>query len=482
VRRQIKLPLKPSEHRGLLIIVDLGLVLVAVLCALVVWALKDDRVLRVPFVLSQRHWFPLLGSLWLLLALLNDFYSLRVAADPRASASALLRITGLELVAYLLVYFLSPPNRPLPRGIVLYHAGASFALIGVWRAVYRFLSRAALGRRVIVVGAGWAGRTLVQAIRENEGAGLELVGFVDDDPDKQGQTVEGLPVIGDREDLVSLVEAEGVSQVVLAITHDLPEGLFRALLDCSEQGVEITPMPLVYEEITGRVPVQHVGDNWLVALPMDHASAGGLFPVFKRGLDVFVSLTGLVILAPLFPLIALALYVDSPGPVFYLQERVGRGGRIYRLIKLRTMVPHAEKDGRAVWAAERDPRVTRFGRLLRATHIDELPQFINVLKGDMSVVGPRPERPEFVAELERQVPFYRLRHAVRPGMAGWGLVNYGYGSSVEDALVKVQYDLYYIKRQSLALDLLILLQTFRRMALFQGSQSRRHGEGGGTTR
>ncbi|RLC83965.1 MAG: sugar transferase, partial [Chloroflexi bacterium] len=149
----------------------------------------------------------------------------------------------------------------------------------------------------------------------------------------------------------------------------------------------------------------------------------------------------------------------------------GQGGKTYRLIKLRTMVPHAERNGQAVWAKERDPRVTRVGRVLRAAHIDELPQFINVLKGDMSVVGPRPERPEFVAELEKRIPFYRLRHAVRPGMAGWGLINYGYGNSVEDALIKVQYDLYYIKHQSLYLDLLILLKTLERMVLLQGSRS-----------
>jgi len=468
----MKLPLRPSEHRGLLIVVESALVALAVIFALVVWALKDGRVLVGPFVLSKLHWCPLLTGLWLLLAFLNDFYNLRVAAGLRVSALALLRITALELVVYLLVYFFSPPDRPLPRGIVLYHAAASLVLVALWRAVYRFLGRAALRRRAIVVGAGWAGQTLVQAIGENEGAGFELVGFVDDDPAKQGQTVEGLRVVGTRDALVSLVRAEGVSQVILAITHDLHEGLFRALMDCNEQGVEITPMPLVYEEVMRRIPVQHIGDNWLVALPLDHASAGGLFPAFKRAFDVIVSLVGLVVLAALFPFVALALYIDSPGPVFYLQERVGQGGKTYRLVKLRTMIPDAERGGRAVWAKEKDPRVTRVGRMLRAAHIDELPQFINVLKGDMSVVGPRPERPEFVAELEKQIPFYRLRHAVRPGMAGWGLINYGYGSSVEDALIKVQYDLYYIKHQSLYLDLLILLKTLERMVLLQGSRGR----------
>jgi len=177
--------------------------------------------------------------------------------------------------------------------------------------------------------------------------------------------------------------------------------------------------------------------------------------------------------------VALASLVDSPGPIFYHQDRVGQGGRVFRLAKLRTMVPDAEKVDGAVWAQSRDPRVTRIGRILRAAHIDELPQFLNVLRGEMSVVGPRPERPEFVVQLEDKIPFYRLRHAVRPGMAGWALITAGYGSSVEDALIKVEYDLFYIKQQSVALDLLILVRTLGRMVLFRGGRGKSACEDGG---
>jgi lipopolysaccharide/colanic/teichoic acid biosynthesis glycosyltransferase len=177
---------------------------------------------------------------------------------------------------------------------------------------------------------------------------------------------------------------------------------------------------------------------------------------------------GLLLFAVFLPFIVLALYLDSPGPIFYTQERVGKGGRVYRVLKLRTMVPQAESDGQAVWARTNDPRVTRVGRVLRWMHLDEMPQFVNILKGEMSIVGPRPERPEFVAELEKQIPFYRVRHAVKPGMAGWALINYGYASSVEDALVRLQYDLYYIKHQSIWLDLLILIKTFWAMLTLKG--------------
>ena len=470
---KMKLPLKLSERRALLILVDLMMVALAVFFALWMWTLKGDHLFTQAFVLSRVHWFPLLTALWLLLASLNDFYNMKVAASLRASIPPLLRITALVLAVYLLIYFFSPPKRPLPRGIVLYHAAVSFALIGLWRAAYiSLLSRPVFQRRAIVVGAGWTGRTIVQAIRENLASGYQLVGYIDDDPARQGQTIEGLPVVGTRHDLVPLARAERISEIILAMPHAMPHEmhgqLFKALMDCQEMGIRITLMPLLYEEIMGRVPVGHIGESWPAALPLDHASTGSLFSASKRAVDVIISLVALAILAILFPFVALAIYLNSPGPIFYTQERVGRGGKTYRLVKLRTMVPDAEKDGRAVWAREKDPRVTRVGRILRATHTDELPQFINILKGEMSVVGPRPERPEFVAELERQIPFYRLRHAVRPGMAGWALVKYGYGSSVEDALAKLQYDLYYIKHQSLYLDFLILLKTLGQMVVLKG--------------
>ena len=184
-------------------------------------------------------------------------------------------------------------------------------------------------------------------------------------------------------------------------------------------------------------------------------------------MDLILASLGMLVLAVLFPLIALAIYLDSPGPIFYTQERVGKGGRVFRIYKFRSMVPDAEK-GRAVWAQENDPRVTRVGRILRRTHLDEFPQFWNILKGEMSAVGPRPERPEFVEELAREIPFYRVRHAVKPGMAGWALVKYGYASSKEDALIRLQYDLYYIKHWSPWLDLVILCKTVVDTLTFRG--------------
>ncbi len=256
--------------------------------------------------------------------------------------------------------------------------------------------------------------------------------------------------------------------MVLAVSHTISDPLFRALLECKEQGVQITLMPVLYEELTGSVPIEHIGDHWNVALPLDSPEAGGFYPIAKRLFDMAWALIGLTLFAALFPLIAIALYVDSPGPIFYTQERVGKGGKVFKLLKLRTMIPNAESNGQAQRAQPDDPRVTRVGRWLRMARLDEMPQLINILKGDMSAVGPRPERPEHLAELDQAVPFHRLRNAVKPGMAGWAVVNYDYVESLEDARMRLQYDLYYIKHQSLWLDLVILLRTMGHMLTLKG--------------
>jgi len=342
----------------------------------------------------------------------------------------------------------------------------------VVRGLYRVVAaHAALRRRALIIGAGWAGRTIAEALAEQSDGTYQVIGFVDDDPAKQNLTLHvsrlTLPVLGNRYSLPTLIRQHRIDTLILAITHDANGELLQVLTDCLELGVEIVPMPVLYEQLTGRVPIEHIGSNWYVAMPLHHPLTRPFNRLIKRIFDIAGATLGLIFLALAFPFIALAIYIDSPGPIFYVQERVGQGGRIFRAYKFRTMVPDAEKDG-AVWAQKNDPRVTRVGRILRKTHIDEFPQFINILKGEMSAVGPRPERPEFVEELAREIPFYRVRHAVKPGMAGWALVKYGYASSKEDTIVKLQYDLYYIKHWSLWLDLVILLKTVLDMLTLRG--------------
>jgi exopolysaccharide biosynthesis polyprenyl glycosylphosphotransferase len=279
-----------------------------------------------------------------------------------------------------------------------------------------------------------------------------------------------VPVAGTSGDLLALVQRENVSEIILAQGRELSGQMFQAVMDCYEQGISIVPMPLLYEQVTGRVPVEHVGQRyWTTMLPIEGSSIFDPYPLIKRLMDIVLALVALILFGLLLPLIVLGMMLDSPGPIFYSQERVGKGGRIFKVIKLRSMIPNAERDTGPLWASKGDPRITRVGKILRKTRLDEVPQFLNVLRGEMSLIGPRPERPEFVSDLSQKIPFYRTRHVVKPGITGWAQVRYPYGSSEEDALIKLQYDLYYIRHQSLALDLLIMLRTAGTMLSLQGT-------------
>ncbi|MBI2322432.1 MAG: sugar transferase [Chloroflexi bacterium] len=470
-RRGTRFALPFSERRLLLMALDLAAVNGALVLTL---ALRPDYALDWDLLLDNPWWFVALSLLWLPLAYAVDAYDLRIARRMSTAAVAVLKAGLLTAVVYQLTPVLTPalpPSRVALAALPL----LAVALLLAGRGLYVVaLVQPLFHRRALVIGAGWAGSTVVDVLAEHGDGTFRLMGFVDDDPHKQGGVVapagEGsaaadgrppaaaLPVLGDRQALSRLIAQHHVTTLILAITRDVDGALLQVLLDCLEQGVEIIPMPVLYEQLTGRVPVEHVGDNWYVAMPIHHRGTGTTWPLVKRGMDVVLAGVGLLGFGLALPLIALALYLDSPGPIFYTQERIGKNGRRFRVYKLRSMVPNAE-NGKAVWASEHDNRVTRVGRVLRCTHVDEFPQFLNVVKGEMSAVGPRPERPEFVEELAREIPFYRVRHAVRPGMAGWGLVKQGYGSSKEDALLKLQYDLYYIKHQSLWLDIVILLKT-----------------------
>jgi exopolysaccharide biosynthesis polyprenyl glycosylphosphotransferase len=468
---------RPAERRTLLIAIDFVIVELTTLLAFWIMAFRAGWAFNRAYLLDQLGWFIFLPALWFFSAFLNGFYDPTKLSNLAVGVSALARTVVLVVIVYLFIYFLSPAPLDLPRGIVAYQGTASFVLISLWRLVYVWLiQRPGFARKVIIVGAGWAGQTIADAIQQYASAHYRILGFVDDDPAKQPPIsnlksptpTTPLPILGKSCDLVRLVKAERVPEVILAVSHNLSSALFQALLECKEQGVQITLMPVLFEQLTGQVPIEHIGDNWNVALPLDSAEAGGLYPITKRLFDITGALIGLALYAIIFPLIALAIKLDSPGPIFYTQARVGKGGKVFNLIKLRTMIQDAEPGGHAVRAQAGDARITRVGRWLRKARLDEMPQLINILKGDMSAVGPRPERPEHLAELDKEIPFHRLRNAVKPGMAGWAVVNYDYIDSLEDAKIRLQYDLYYIKHQSLWLDLLILLRTMGHMITLRG--------------
>jgi sugar transferase (PEP-CTERM system associated) len=275
-------------------------------------------------------------------------------------------------------------------------------------------------------------------------------------------------VIGAIEDIPSIVRARNVDRVVVSLAEARGMLPMEKLLDMKLDGVTFDHLASVYEEYTGKIAVENLRPSWLIFSPGFRKSR--VLSAAKRFIDVIAAALGLVIAAPLMLIIGAVIRATSPGAVLYHQRRVGQYGRIFTLHKFRSMWTDAEKDTGPVWASkEGDTRVTAVGRFLRRSRLDELPQLWNVLKGDMSLVGPRPERPEFVAELTRQIPFYRQRHIVRPGLTGWAQVRYTYGASVEDALQKLQYDLFYIKNLSLALDVFIILDTIKTVLLRKGA-------------
>ena len=466
-----------SERRLILMVLDAVALSSALFLSL---ALRPEYNLDLLLVIRQPLWFLLLGVLWFLLADAFDAYDLDVSSRFFTAAPAVLKAGLLTTAIYQLLPFLTPPW-PASRWQLFTLPLLTLGSVGLGRMLYIWVfDQPIFHRQTLIVGAGWAGHTIAQLLARHGDQTYRVVGFVDDDPEKLGTTVNvassnversNVPtfnVLGNREALPELIRQHRINTLVVAITDDIDGELLQILTDCLEQGVNIVPMPVLYEQLAGRVPVEHVGENWYVAMPLHHPGTGALWSLVNRLFDIVSAGVGALCLSLALPFIALAIYLDSPGPIFYTQERVGKGGKRFKVYKFRSMVPNAEKKGQAVWAKENDDRVTRVGRILRKTHLDEFPQFFNILKGEMSAVGPRPERPEFVAELAEEIPFYRVRHAVKPGMAGWGLVKQGYGSSKEDAMLKLQYDLYYIKHQSLWMDMVILLKTIMDTLTFGG--------------
>lgn len=468
-RRRRRPQLRISERRFLLRLGDVLATVLAVLIALWIWSLVDRRrPFNLIFILEQGYWFLILPGLWLLLASANDFYDLQIASSRIMTLGRLVIITFQVLVVYLIIFFLSPRDA-LPRLFILYYGVASFLLIALWRLLRPYMMDwASERRRALIVGTDWGGAAIAQAIREHALSQYDLVGAVGD-AETQQISVGGLPVIGTGRDLLHLSRQHHIAELIVATPCELSGELFQGVMDCHQQGISIVPMAILYERLTGRVPVEYVGKDWAIVLPIESASIFDPYPLLKRMMDIALALVGLALFAVLLPVLALVMRLDSPGPIFFRQVRVGQGGRLFKVIKLRSMIPDAERETGPVFAGQNDPRVTRVGQFLRKSRLDEVPQLWNVLRGDMSLIGPRPERPEFIDELTAEIPFYRARLAVKPGVTGWAQVRYHYGNKTEDHLVKLQYDLYYIRHRSLLLDLQIVIRTIWKMLSFEGT-------------
>jgi exopolysaccharide biosynthesis polyprenyl glycosylphosphotransferase len=311
----------------------------------------------------------------------------------------------------------------------------------------------------LIVGAGRAGTSLSTIIKSIWPPPYFLVGMIDDDPKKLGKKINGLPVYGGSDQLLEIIKKEAITDLIFSISGEMKPEMSKAILAAEENNVIVTTMPVVYEELMGRVPIQLLQDDWILRSFLDESHSSGSYEIIKRLIDILCSLIGLVITVFLFPLISIIILIDSGFPVFFIQGRLGKSGRPFSLYKFRTMMQDAEKDGIARLAVANDERVTRVGRFLRKSRLDELPQFFNVLLGDVSMVGPRAERPELVDKMQKKIPFYRARLFVKPGVTGWAQINYRYASNLEETAIKLEYDLYYIKHRNVVLDMIIIIRT-----------------------
>jgi sugar transferase (PEP-CTERM system associated) len=398
-----------------------------------------------------------------------DLYDLRLAADRPELFVRIVQALGAASFILAVVYFWFPALI-IGRGVFMIAAFLVITLVIGWRVLFVYLSgRMGPRERLLLVGTSPAAVSLARELHEHRHElGVEIVGFVDADPALVGTRVVNPGVIGLIDDIPSIVRSKSVHRVVVSLSDARGKLPMEKLLEMKLDGVTFDHLASVYEQYMGKIAVENLRPSWLIFSEGFRKSR--ILGATKRILDFVVATIGMVVALPLMAIIALATKMTSPGPVLYHQRRVGRLGRVFTVHKFRTMRVDAEAATGPVWAAkEGDVRVTSIGRWLRRTRLDELPQFWNVLKGEMSLVGPRPERPEFVEALKRDIPYYGQRHVVRPGVTGWAQVRYTYGASTEDALQKLQYDLYYIKNSSMALDLFIIFDTIKTVIRRKGA-------------
>jgi sugar transferase (PEP-CTERM system associated) len=338
----------------------------------------------------------------------------------------------------------------------------TFALFA-WRSAYSWLIRQPLLReRVYVLGSGERAKRLVETMRRQPELGMEVVGWAGA-IGNGSMTREGLGA-----GLMDQINKREVDRVILALENRRGTMPVRELLELRLSGVKIEDATRIMEKVSGKIETEELYPSWLI-----FAEGFRLSPAFmlvRRLFSVLISFLCLMVISPLLPLIALAIKLTSPGPVFYRQKRVGMKGSVFTCYKFRTMRADAEAANGPTWAGDSDPRVTRVGRWLRRIRLDEVPQLWNVLRGEMGFVGPRPERPEFVAWLSREIPYYQLRHIIRPGITGWAQIRYQYGASLEESKEKLKYDLYYLKHMSLSLDLMIVLESVKIVLLRRGAR------------
>ncbi len=418
---------------------------------------------------AKNGWVKILlaSSVCLLIMYFYDLYDYIVMTNRRELMLRLVQALGIAWALLALLFYFVPPLL-IGRGVSVISVPLVLGLLLTWRIfIHSLTGHPEIGEKILVVGTGKTALDTAEAVWERRDAGYRIAGFISENGakpmDKLGRSV----ILGKGPDLESVIINEKIDRVVIAVRERRGAFPTEALLKMSLAGdVSIEECTSFFERITGKVHVDMLRPSWLIFAGRRRDSP--VKTVFREMMHRLLALLGLIFSLPFSILTVILIKLESRGPIFYKQERVGKSGKPFNVIKFRSMRTDAEKDGKPIWAVTNDERITRVGKVIRAARIDEIPQFWNILKGEMNFVGPRPERPHFVNQLATEIPYYDHRHLVAPGLTGWAQIKYPYGASVADAIQKLQYDLYYIKNQSLTLDLVIVFETVKTVLFGRG--------------
>ncbi len=420
-------------------------------------------------------WVLVILGLWFIYSYIFDLYKLSNVDRTRTTIRNTILTAVLTGITYIFIPFLSPtfPQSRFPAFVLI---GAMVVLVLLWRICYAtFIVHPILNRKALVVGAGYTGREIVRTLLHDPAifhkTAYRIYGFIDDDAEKSGKVYDDVKVLGDASMLLKYAKRLDVNEIIMAIPdqEDVSPHLYTTLMNCEKEGIRVVQATDIYEEQTGRIMIKKKGDVYHITNPFSIVHKDNLYNLLNRIINIICALIAGIGFLVVLPFVWLGNLAFSRGPLFYSQERVGENNKPFHIIKFRTMIVDAEKHTGPKFAERDDDRITRVGKILRKTRLDELPQCWNILRGDINLIGPRPERAFFVEELSKEIPFFALRLAVKPGLTGWAQVKHHYANNFDDTLVKLQYDLYYIKHRSLILDLVIIVKTIGVMIKFKGT-------------
>ncbi|SHF55384.1 exopolysaccharide biosynthesis polyprenyl glycosylphosphotransferase [Flavobacterium fontis] len=458
-----KIHFEISERKLLLRLFDTLLVLMVLY---IISSLFDFRY----FTFSKDNfiWSVVLAVYLNIFSSVFEMYNLQVASNQFQVIRSIILTTSTTVLFYLLTPIYTPVL-PSNRIQIIIFFLSIFTTLLLWRLFYVFfLASHRFVKKAILVCDQEQLDELISGI-ESVDPHYKFIAFVNSDETEADSaktfSIRRIP----SQNLEAFVRKTSISELVIATqkTDGITVNLYNQLIHLLENGIIIREYTQVYEDSTKRIPVQYVSRDFYRYFPFSRSNQNHLYLLFSRVFDVLFSVIGLLLGLVFFPIILFGNLIGNRGPLFYTQERVGKNGEVFRIYKFRTMVKNAEANG-AVFTTANDTRITAFGKFMRKTRLDEFPQFINILRGDMSIIGPRPERPVFVQQIAENMPFYETRHVVKPGLTGWAQVNYSYGDSIDDSLVKLQYDLYYIKHRSIFLDINIVIKTFSTILFYRG--------------